>query len=72
MFSLKAKQKRFSLYFLEENELYTQDLSGFCIILDNDTQKERFFIFFKKKKNNYLKKPQKERKKARSTYVPEA
>ena len=43
MIGLKAKQKRFSLYFLEENELYTQDLSGFCLILDNETQKERFF-----------------------------
>lgn len=50
MIGLKAKQKRFSLYFLEENELYTQDLSGFCIITDNDTQKERFPPFLEKKK----------------------
>lgn len=43
MFSLKAKQKRFSLYFLEENEIYTQDLTGYCLIVDNDSQKERLF-----------------------------
>ena len=60
MIGLKAKQKRFSLYFLEENEIYTQDLSGFCIILDNENQKERLakkiqifcflIIFFRKGK----------------------
>lgn len=44
MIGLKAKQKRFSLYYLEENELYTQDLSGFCIIVDNETQKEKFCL----------------------------
>ena len=68
MIGLKAKQKRFSLYFLEENELYTQDLSGFCIISDNETQKERFIRFCSLSKlKNLL-----EKKKEKSTSVPEA
>lgn len=45
MIGLKAKQKRFSLYFLEENEVYTQDLTCYFTILDIPTQKERFAIF---------------------------
>lgn len=66
MFSLKAKQKRFSLYFLEENEIYTQDLTGYCLILDNNTQKEKYF--FKKK----LAKKFSEKKKGKFTFVLEA
>ncbi len=72
MIGLKAKQKRFSLYFLEENELYTQDLSGFCLILDNETQKERFFTqkTFLNNKFSFLK-TSLEKKKEKSIFVPE-
>ena len=37
MIALKMKLKRFSLLYLEENEIYTQDLTGIITFKDSNT-----------------------------------
>mmetsp|Transcript_8685 Transcript_8685/g.7637 ORF Transcript_8685/g.7637 Transcript_8685/m.7637 type:complete len:94 (-) Transcript_8685:2376-2657(-) len=41
MIGLKVKKKRFSLLYLEENEVYIQDLTGSCTFFDFNTGQKR-------------------------------
>jgi hypothetical protein len=36
VFGFKESKKRFTLYHLEENEIYTQDCQVHCMFLDNN------------------------------------
>ena len=41
MIGFKANKQRFNLFYLEENELYKQDLSAICIYKDIHTNEEK-------------------------------
>ena len=42
MIGINVKKKRFTLLYLEENELYVQDLSGSCTFPDYITGSKRY------------------------------
>jgi len=44
MIGINVKKKRFTLLYLEENELYVQDLSGSCTFSDYVTGTKRYGI----------------------------
>ena len=46
MIGISVKKKRFTLLYLEENELYVQDLSGTCTFPDfaNGTKRYQPFL----------------------------
>ena len=41
MIGLKVKKKRFTLLYLEETEIYVQDLTGSCILFDFQTNTQK-------------------------------
>ena len=45
MIGINVKKKRFTLLYLEENELYVQDLSGSCTFPDYATGSKRYQEF---------------------------
>jgi hypothetical protein len=42
MIGLKVKKKRFTLLYLEENEVYVQDLSGSCTFYDFTSNNRKY------------------------------
>jgi hypothetical protein len=46
MIGFKTKKKRFNMFYLEENELYTRDLQVVCVYRDINTNEERFNYYF--------------------------
>lgn len=57
MISFHAAKNRFSLYYLEENELYIQDLSAYVTFYDSKLNEERWIQFgnnLEKREENYM------------------
>jgi factor associated with neutral sphingomyelinase activation len=46
MIGLKVKKKRFTLLYLEENELYVQDLTGSCTFYDFTANQRKYAFDF--------------------------
>jgi len=45
MIGFKKTKSRFNLYYLEENEIYTQDLSIYFIFTDLQSNEDRYILF---------------------------
>ena len=46
MITFNVKKKRFTLLYLEENEIYVQDLTGSCSFPDPETKQRRYLYLF--------------------------
>jgi len=40
MIGLKTSKQRFNLFYLDENELYTEDFSGYCCFKSFQTEED--------------------------------